>query len=148
MENEKIRTRVNDYIRRARTVLPDTFETEDLLEDVSAHIYESLQHKMEERPEADTDILLDEVFHEIGEPEDIAEAFGQQRIGEGQTEEEHRDWKASAEILIKIVVVVIAAWVVNQITGGTVDFLLAVGVLLVFVVLEWVIRDWQVQRGN
>ncbi len=146
MENENVRRRVDDYIRRARTVLPDTFETEDLLEDVSAHIYESFQHKMEEKPEADTDLLLDEVFHEIGEPEDIAEAFGQERIDE--TEEEYWNWKALAEILVKIVVVVIAAWAVSQITSGAVDFLLAVGVLLVFVILEWFIRDWQVQRAN
>ncbi|TFG07077.1 hypothetical protein EU538_09275 [Candidatus Thorarchaeota archaeon] len=146
MENERIERRIDDYIQSARGVLPDTFETEDLLEDVRAHIYESLQHKTEQRPEADTELLLKEVFNELGEPEDIAEAFGEQRIGEDRTDDDYRTWKILGSIVVKIVVVILAAWVVNQITNGMVDFWLAVGVLLVFVVLEWFLRNWQFER--
>lgn len=148
MESKTVRTRVNDYIERARSVLPETFETEDLLEDVRAHIYDSLQHKMNKRPDGDAELLLDEVFREIGEPEDIAEAFGEQKIGTEEEENGQENWKTLANILIKVVVVILAAWVVNQITNGAVDFFLAVIVLFFFVVLEWLLRDWEMKRAK
>ena len=67
---------IDEYIKRIARLLPDNFETEDLLEDLKAHIYEALKNKKQNRPdEAETD-LLSEVLDELGTPEEIARTQG------------------------------------------------------------------------
>ena len=53
MSDDEIKRIINDYIKRVSRLLPDNFETEDLLEELKAHISEGLEHKMETRPSED-----------------------------------------------------------------------------------------------
>ena len=38
MSDETIQRKINDYLEKLRRKMPDTFETDDLLEDLEAHI--------------------------------------------------------------------------------------------------------------
>jgi NADH:ubiquinone oxidoreductase subunit 3 (subunit A) len=54
----------------------------------------------------------------------------------------HLSW-AIARLLIAVLVVLLAAWFVSNITAGSVDFWRALIVLLLLAVAEWYLRAWQ-----
>ena len=144
MSDEKITEIVEDYIKKISRLLPDNFETEDLLEDLTSHIYEGLDHKKQAMPSESPEILVQEVLKELGTPEEIAEEYGQERVQEGQPEkDDDRFQYYVVRLVAAFVVAVLAAWIVSVVTEGAVDFYFAVIVLMGFAVIEWFIRAKQ-----
>ena len=144
MSDVEIERMVNDYIKRISRLLPDNFETEDLLEDLKAHIYEGLEHKQKIRPSENAGILVQEVLEELGTPEEIAEEYGEEQV---QLEEIEKESDRFQYYLVRLVaafiVAILAAWIVSSITEGAVDFYFAVVVLMAFAVIEWFVRAKQ-----
>ena len=88
--------------------------------------------------------LITEVLEELGTPEEIAEEYGKVQIEEEESLDTSDRWIwYTMRLMLAILVVVLASWVVSIITEGAVDFMTAVVVLLVFAVLEWLIRTQQ-----
>ncbi|MGY5858433.1 MAG: hypothetical protein RTU63_03620 [Candidatus Thorarchaeota archaeon] len=144
MSDEEIETIVEDYIRRTSRLLPDNFETEDLLGDLKSHIYEGLAHKQQTRPSESSKVLIQEILDELGTPEEIAEEYGKEQA---QTEEPEQSSDRFQYYVVRLVaafvVAVFAAWIVSIVTEGAVDFYFAVIVLMAFAVIEWFVRAKQ-----
>ena len=144
MSDEEIKRIVEDYIKRTARLLPDNFETEDLLEDLKSHIYEGLEYKKQTRPSESSVILLQEVLEELGTPEDIAEEYGKEQIlEEDPDKKDDRFQYYVIRLVAAFIVAVLAAWVVSIVTEGVVDFYFAVVVLMAFAVIEWFVRAQQ-----
>lgn len=144
MSEKEIERIITDYIRRTSRLLPDNFETEDLLGDLKAHIYEGLEHKQQIRPSESSTILVQEVLNELGTPEEIAEEYGKEQA---QSEDPEKDDDRFQYYLVRLVaafiVAILAAWIVSVVTEGAVDFYFAVIVLMAFAVIEWFVRAKQ-----
>lgn len=144
MSEVEIERIINDYIKRISKILPDNFETEDLLEDLKSHIHEGLEHKQKIRPSENPVVLIREVLEELGTPEEIAEEYGEEQI---QLEEIEKESDRFQYYLVRLVaafiVAILAAWIVSIITEGAVDFYFAVVVLMVFAIIEWFVRAKQ-----
>lgn len=144
MSEQEINRIIVDYIRKTARLLPDNFETEDLLEDLKAHIYESLEFKIQNRPGENQLELLHEVMDELGTPEEIAEEYGLEQIQESESSKgEDRFQYYVIRLVAAFVVAVLAAWIVSVVTEGAVDFYFAVVVLMAFAVIEWFVRAKQ-----
>jgi uncharacterized membrane protein len=144
VSDDEIKRIVEDYIKRTSRLLPDNFETEDLLEDLKSHIYEGLEHKKQTRPSESSVVLLQEVLEELGTPEDIAEEYGKEQILEEDSDKkEDRFQYYVIRLVAAFIVAVLAAWVVSIVTDGVVDFYFAVVVLMAFAVIEWFVRAQQ-----
>ena len=144
MSDEEIKRIVEDYIKRTARLLPDNFETEDLLEDLKSHIYEGLEYKKQTRSSESSVILLQEVLEELGTPEDIAEEYGKEQIlEEDPDKKDDRFQYYVIRLVAAFIVAVLAAWVVSIVTEGVVDFYFAVVVLMAFAVIEWFVRAQQ-----
>jgi len=145
-ENETKRT-INEYIRRIARLLPDNFETEDLLEDLKAHILEGLNNKLRSQPGESEIDLLQEVLNELGTPEEIAEEYSQEQLQEHETDEtDDRVQYYVIRLVAAFVVAVLAAWIVSIVTHGAIDFYFAVVVLMAFAVIEWFVRAKQIGK--
>ncbi len=144
MSRDEIGRVVENYFKKIAKLLPDSFETEDLLEDLKSHIYESYNEKVQKNPDDDKLLLIREVLDVLGTPEEIAEEYGKEQV---ETEEEQNTvdrWTYyTMRLTLAILVVVLASWIASVVTEGSVDFMFAVVVLLAFAVLEWVIRTQQ-----
>ncbi len=144
MSDDQTKKEIEQYINRLRKKLPESFETEDLLDDLRIHIIEALAEKQVKCPTKDVKILLIEVIENLGTPEEIAEEFGQVKISEPKSEKRpFQGHSLIIRLLAAIIVVVLASWIVSIVTEGAVDFLFAVVVLMIFVLAEWSIRAWQ-----
>ncbi|TFG34947.1 hypothetical protein EU527_01165 [Candidatus Thorarchaeota archaeon] len=144
--NEENTTRIiEDYIKKIARLLPDNFETEDLLEDLKAHINEGLENKIKNRPSESKRDLLYEVLDDLGTPEEIVEEYGIEQIQEPVSAKRGNRFEYYVvRLLAAFVVAVLAAWIVSIITEGAVDFYFAVVVLLAFAVIEWFVRAKQI----
>jgi len=144
VSDEEIKQIVEDYIRRTSRLLPDNFETEDLLGDLKSHIYEGFAYKQQSRPSESSENLIQEVLEELGSPEEIAEEYGKERA---QVEDPEQDNDRFQYYVVRLVaafvVAVFAAWIVSTVTEGAVDFYFAVVVLMAFAVIEWFVRAKQ-----
>ncbi|MHA2214071.1 MAG: HAAS signaling domain-containing protein, partial [Candidatus Thorarchaeota archaeon] len=144
MIDEAVERIIEDYLRSIRKVLPDSFETDDLVDDLRSHIIESYQHKTEQKPDTDRIALIRDVLDEIGEPEEIAEGYRPSPTGEEPLEGRR---KIGTRVLLRLIaavaVIIIAAAIAATITEGALDFGLTVVILLIFVVAEWFARAWQ-----
>ncbi|MGY5863050.1 MAG: hypothetical protein RTV41_00455 [Candidatus Thorarchaeota archaeon] len=135
---------IADHIKKTGSLLPDGFETEDLLEDLRVHIHQSYSDKLSRRPGEDPKLLIREVLDELGTPEDIAEQYGKEQIEEPDERDSTDKWIQYAMRLTAIIlVVVLASWIASTLTEGVVDFNLAVVTLLALAVLEWYVRTQQ-----
>lgn len=144
MSDEEITRIVDDYIKRTSRLLPDNFETEDLLGDLKSHIYEALANKQQIRPTERSEILIQEVLKELGTPEEIAEEYGKEQIHTEDSEQgSDRFQYYIIRLVAAFVVAVFAAWIVSIVTEGAVDFYFAVIVLMAFAVIEWFVRAKQ-----
>jgi len=145
VSDDEIRRIVEDYIRRTSRLLPDNFETEDLLEDLKSHIYEGLEHKQQMQPTEIPVKLLQEVLEELGTPEEIAEEYSMEQVLEEESEKKDDRFNYYViRLVAAFVVAVLAAWVVSIVTDGAVDFYFAVVVLMAFAVIEWFVRAKQI----
>jgi len=140
----EIERMINDYIKRISRLLPDNFETEDLLEDLKSHIYEGLEYKQKIRPSESSGILVREVLEELGTPEEIAEEYGEEQSQLDDSEkEDDRIHYYLVRLIAAFIVAILAAWIVSVVTEGAVDFYFAVVVLMAFAVIEWFVRAKQ-----
>ena len=144
MIDENIRREIDNFIGKLRKKLPDSFETEDLLEDLEVHIYEAYSEKKEKNPTLESKVLLAEVLNNLGTPEEIAEEYSQAE----QDVQSHpfQGRQLLIRLFAAVIVVVIASWIVSTVTAGMVDFWMAVIVLMIFVLIEWSIRAWQMSE--
>jgi uncharacterized membrane protein len=144
VSDEEIARIVDDYIKKTSRLLPDNFETEDLLGDLKSHIYEGLAHKQQIRPSEGSIILIQEVLDELGTPEEIAEEYGKEQVlVEAPESKEDRFQYYVIRLVAAFIVAVLAAWIVSVVTEGAVDFYFAVIVLMAFAVIEWFVRAKQ-----
>ena len=143
MSDKQIDRDIESYMKRIAKLLPDGFETEDLLEDLRAHIYESFNEKVQKEPTEDKHRLIMEVLQVLGTPEEIAEEYGKEKLVEEETSPSDKWIYYTMRLTVAILVIVLASWIVSVITEGTIDFALAVVVLLAFAVLEWIVRTQQ-----
>ena len=144
MSNDEIDRVIENHIKKTAKLLPDSFETEDLLEDLKSHIYESYNEKVRKHPDDDRMRLITGVLDELGTPEEIAEEYGKEQVEEEEKKSSADRWiYYTMRLMLAVLVVVLASWVASVVTEGAVDFMLAVVVLLAFAVLEWVIRAQQ-----
>jgi uncharacterized membrane protein len=144
MSSEEIDNVIEDYIKKIAKLLPDSFETEDLLEDLRYHIYESYTDKVQRNTDEDNEQLIKEVLEALGTPEEIADEYGKEQIDEEEKRSStDRYIYYTMRLTLAVLVVVIASWVASIITEGAVDFMFAVVVLLAFAVLEWLVRTQQ-----
>lgn len=147
--NERVKRAIDEYLKRTERLLPFGFETEDLLEDLRNHIEEAFLEKQRERPDEDTTTLIMETLEELGTPEDIAHEYTETRPEEKDLDERReKGYNMLGRLLIAIFVVVIVAFFLSAYTGGTLDFWLALIVLLVFVIAEWFVRAWQAGESS
>ena len=144
MSDDEIKQIVEEFIKRTSRLLPDNFETEDLLGDLKSHIYEGFKHKQQIRPSESPVILVQEILRELGTPEEIAEEYGQERVQDLYTEkDDDRFQYYVVRLVAAFVVAVLAAWIVSIVTEGAVEFYFAVIVLMGFAVIEWFVRAKQ-----
>jgi len=144
VSDEEIKRIVEDYIRRTSRLLPDNFETEDLLNDLKSHIYEGLENKQQIRPSDSPVTLVKEVLEDLGTPEEIAEEYGKEQVMEEDSEKKDDRFQYYViRLVAAFIVAVLAAWAVSIITDGAIDFYFAVVVLMAFAVIEWFVRAKQ-----
>jgi uncharacterized membrane protein len=144
MRNDEINRVIEDYLKKIRKILPDSFETEDLLEDLRVHINDSYNDKVQKNPNEDKQSMVREVLEALGTPEEIAEEYGKEEVDEEERKSNIDRWiYYTMRLTLVVLVVVLASWVASVLTEGAVDFILAVVVLLAFAVLEWLVRTQQ-----
>ncbi|OLS31632.1 MAG: hypothetical protein ThorAB25_00920 [Candidatus Thorarchaeota archaeon AB_25] len=144
MRNDEINRVIEDYLKKIRKILPDSFETEDLLEDLRVHINDSYNDKVQKNPDEDKQSMVREVLEALGTPEEIAEEYGKEEVDEEERKSNIDRWiYYTMRLTLVVLVVVLASWVASVLTEGAVDFILAVVVLLAFAVLEWLVRTQQ-----
>ncbi len=144
MSDEEVKQIVEEFIKRTSRLLPDNFETEDLLEDLKSHIYEGFKHKQQIRPSERPDVLVQEILKELGTPEEIAEEYTQDQVQDVKAENgDDRFQYYIVRLVAAFVVAVLAAWIVSIVTEGAVEFYFAVIVLMGFAVIEWFVRAKQ-----
>ena len=144
MSDEEVKQIVEEFIKRTSRLLPDNFETEDLLEDLKSHIYEGFKHKQQIRPSESPDVLVQEILKELGTPEEIAEEYAQEQVQDVNAEkDDDRFQYYIVRLVAAFVVAVLAAWIVSIVTEGAVEFYFAVIVLMGFAVIEWFVRAKQ-----
>ena len=145
MSDDEIRQVIDEFINRTSRLLPDNFETEDLLEDLKSHIYEGFRNKQHIRPSESPDVLVQEILKELGTPEEIAKEYAQERVQDVKAQkDDDRIQYYVVRLVAAFVVAVLAAWIVSIITDGAVEFYFAVVVLMGFAVIEWFVRAKQI----
>jgi len=146
MNTNEVEALIEDFLKRTRKALPPGKDSEDLLEDLRAHISDSLADKARTQPSASRATLVKEVLEELGDPEDIAYEFGQARVTAAKPKPtKARVLRIVGRLLVAVVVVFLAAAFVSNMTGGSVNFWNAVFVLLILAVAEWFLRGWQTE---
>ncbi|MCK4567728.1 MAG: hypothetical protein KAU48_10500 [Candidatus Thorarchaeota archaeon] len=144
MSDEEVKQIVEEFIKRTSRLLPDNFETEDLLEDLKSHIYEGFKLKQQIRPSESPNVLVQEILKELGTPEEIAEEYAQEQVQDVNAEkDDDRFQYYIVRLVAAFVVAVLAAWIVSIVTEGAVEFYFAVIVLMGFAVIEWFVRAKQ-----
>jgi hypothetical protein len=142
MSIEDIKREIDVFIERTSRLLPQTFDSEDLLDDLRTHIEESFQDKSRSNPERDKMELIHEVFDEIGTPEEIAAEYLETPAVQHQvTAKKSLDVELIARLLFVILVCIISAMAISYIVG--IEFWWALLVLLVFGIAEWAVRAKQ-----
>jgi len=142
MSDETIQGLINDYLEKLRRNMPDTFETDDILEDLESHIKEAYQNKSLMNPEDSKVMLLEQVLDDVGEPEFIAEEFDKATVSEDESEDNPiQIFRTTMRYLFTGVIIIAAAWFVSSLQDSIVDFWTALIVLFVFVAAESVLRN-------
>jgi len=144
MSEKEVNHVVEEHLKKTAKLLPDGFETEDLLEDLRSHIYESYSEKVQKNPDEDKLKIMREVLNAVGTPEEIAEEYGKEQVDDVEKSNTADRWiYYIMRLTLAVLVVVLASWVVSIVTEGAVEFMFAVIVLLAFAVIEWVVRTQQ-----
>ena len=142
--DREVERAIDDYLEKVRKVLPDSFETDDLVEDLREHIIDSFEDKRVQNPSETSFAIISTVLLELGEPDEIARGYSLETTS--GTESEGRGasrFYFLIRLFVAIAVVILAAWIASLVTEGALNFGYTVAILLVFVVAEWFIRAWQ-----
>ncbi|MHA1653806.1 MAG: HAAS signaling domain-containing protein [Candidatus Thorarchaeota archaeon] len=139
---------IEDYLEKVAKLLPESFETEDVLEDLRSHITEALLDRLREDETASQLTILSEVLEEIGEPEEIAEEFGHAKLVEDESDHSERLRRIALRLVVSVPISIAAAWFVSNLATPSIDFWTALVVFLVFALLESFVRSWQVKRPS
>jgi len=140
---------ISDYLKSVARKLPDSFETDDMLDEIRAHILESLRDKVQKYPARERLVLAKEVLDNLGDPEDIAAEWGKaQDFDEEEEDQESTIVRSIMKLTIALVVVIVAAWFISTIPNSIVDFWTALIILLVFVFAEHILRSWQKSESS
>lgn len=149
MIDSEIEKVIDNYLKGLKSKLPDTFEAEDLIDDLRAHIIESFNDKRTQLTQYTDLQIIERVLEELGKPEDIAREYGIELSEEEPLEmKRSRGIRVLARLFIAIIVTVICVWTVSVMTEGRVDFWLSVVVLMVFAIAEWFVRAWQAGKSS
>ena len=133
---------IDNFIDKTSRLLPQTFDSEDLLDDLKTHIEESYQDKTRQHPDRDRIELIHEVLDEIGTPEEIADEYMETPgIKDQVAPRGELNIELIARLLFVILFCFVSAYVISYITGF--DYPWTVLVLLVFGISEWAIRAKQ-----
>ena len=144
MNDAAVEKMIYDYLEKIRRKMPDTFETDDLLDDLKIHILESLENKVAQNPEEDKTRLTQEVLESLGDPATIAAEFDISSTLDSEVEGSKGSMIGTiVRYLITVVIVIAAAWFVSSLENSIIDFWTALIVLLVFVAAEGALRAWQ-----
>ena len=147
MRYDELEPFIEEYIEKARNVLPEGFETEDFLEDLKTRIIDLLDTKILDKPTEDPKLLLYEVFEELGSPENMKE-----KIHEPQIDHPTKENKRSPEFTLAIRgivsggVVIIVATIMYYTANW--DFFTTLVLLSIIVVIEWVIKAWEMKKHS
>lgn len=144
MSHDEIERKIEDHLKRTSRLLPDGFETEDLLDELRIHINESYSEKVQKRPTEEPVVLIQEVLDDLGTPEEIAKQYSVEQLQESDSEESEDKWiRYTMRLVATVLVVVITSWIAATLTEGVVNFNVAVVMLLFLSLLEWYIRAQQ-----
>jgi uncharacterized membrane protein len=144
MTEDEVNREIDNYLAEVSRVLPDSFETDDLIEEIRTHILESLQDKKEQHSDAGRLSLVREVLNALGDPEEIAVEWGKaQTTGEEEKNRRSNLYRTIARQAFAILVVIAAAYFISLLPNTIVDFWTALTILMVFVVAEYFLRTWQ-----
>ncbi len=147
MSTAESRDRIDRFLSEVRKKLPDTFEAEDILEDLRTHIDEALRERVAAHPDTPERELLEKVLDEIGDPDTIAKEYEAARLDEEGEESGRHRMQMALRCIVAVVVSVPAAWVFVDLTHGMLDFPTALTVLLIFALLEGIVRSWQTESS-
>ncbi len=146
MINSEVEKIIEKYLKDLRGQLPDGFETDDLIEDLRAHMIESFEEKRNKYPQYKEQTIIQMVLDELGEPEEIAREYGQEVIDSEYSEKSGRRMgRMIIRFIIAVIATVICAWILVIVTEGRFQFWTILPILLVFAIAEWIIRAWQAE---
>ncbi len=149
MNDDQVDKIIKEYLNNIARVLPDSFETDDMLDEIRAHIQEALRDKIERNPSSDRVVLIRDILEALGEPEEIAEEWGKtQYSDEDEDEKDNQLLRAILKQTVALVVVIAAAWFISSLPQSIVDFWAALIILLIFVVAEYFLRSWQRRESS
>ncbi|MFW9848292.1 MAG: hypothetical protein ACFFF4_04085 [Candidatus Thorarchaeota archaeon] len=149
MNDDQVDRIIIEYLNNIARALPDSFETDDMLDEIRAHIQEALRDKIERDPSSDRVVLIRDILESLGEPEEIAEEWGKtQYIDEDEDEKDNQLLRAIIKQTVALVVVIAAAWFISSLPQSIVDFWTALIILLIFVVAEYFLRSWQRRESS
>ncbi|MCK5150361.1 MAG: hypothetical protein KAQ65_00910 [Candidatus Thorarchaeota archaeon] len=149
MNEDHVDRMIKDYLNSIARILPDSFETDDMLEEIRAHILESLSDKVANHPATDRVELAQDVLDSLGDPEDIATEWGKAQYPDDDEEDgESKLLRIVLKQIVALVVIVVAAWFISTLPDSIVDFWTAFGVLLIFMVAEYFLRSWQKSESS
>ncbi len=140
---------ISDYLKSVARKLPDSFETDDMLDEIRVHILESLRDKADKNPDQERLVLAKDVLDNLGDPEDIVAEWGKAQEFDDEEEDQDSNFiRAVMKQTLALVVIVAAAWFVSTIPNSIVDFWPALIILLVFFVAEYFLRSWQKDESS
>jgi uncharacterized membrane protein len=147
--DDEVNKQIQRYIENIRRRMPDTFETDDILQDLRIHILDALKDKAGKQPSADRIVLVQEIIDDLGSPEEIAEEYSKASAPDVDDEKQRSTIIITAvRYSITAVVVIAAAWFVSTIPDSIVDFWTALIILIIFVSAETVLRTWQKSESS
>lgn len=142
--DREVERAIDDYLKKVRKVLPDSFETDDLVEDLREHIIDSFEDKRVQNSSETNLTIISAVLRELGEPDEIAREYSLETASGAESEGRGASrFYFLTRLFVGIAVVILAAWIASLVTEGALNFGYTVAILLVFVVAEWFVRAWQ-----
>ncbi len=146
--SDKVEKLILNYLNRVRKLLPDSFETDDLIDDLRIHIITALEDKTQKQPTEDRYELAMHVLGELGEPEDIAEEYGKTKEPDEYVDEEKDNLRFIIRLIFTAIVVIAASWFVSSLPNSIVDFWTALIVFVIIATAEYYLRNWQKSSEN
>ena len=149
MSKEEAEKLIESYINKTRRVLPSSFETEDLLDDLRTHIIDSLQDKIAQSPSKEIVVLVREILEHLGAPEEIAKEYTEVGVTDSEDSDNGKQWSRKLlRLAAAIIISVFAAAIVSYVTEGAIDFLVTSATLVLFAIAEWFLRAWHIDESS